>query len=173
MEIFFFFLVSLFFFFVFFGFFGFWFRSSALPSPSNLRQIRELKLQLILLNFLWDQKKHLQGTGASIFSQVNYISLFIFVVDKNLSKNSCRTHATTVLSETVRPPKLKTLSLKTNAQALLSPPETQRPCFSVERTDLLESGCQTLKARCQALHGLAHLQVAQLFRRLYGFIGIM
>ena len=32
------------------------------------------------------------------FSQVNYISLFIFVVDRDLSKNSCLTHATTVLS---------------------------------------------------------------------------
>ena len=96
-------------FFGFFGFFGvfgffgffvfFWFRSSALPSPSNLRHIRELKLQLILLNSLWDQKKHLQGDWSFHFSQVNDISLVIFVVDKDLSKNSCLTHATTVLSE--------------------------------------------------------------------------
>ena len=74
------------FFFVFFGFFVFfwffwllwffWFRSSAFPSPSNLRQIRELKLQLILLSFLWDQKKHLQGTGASIFLK-SIIFLFL------------------------------------------------------------------------------------------------
>ena len=112
------------FFFVFFGFFGvfgcfcffwflwfFWFRSSAFPSPSNLRQIRELKLQLILLSFLWDQKKHLQGTGASIFlKSIIFLFLIIFVVDKDLSKNSCLTHATTVLSAAKRSgPKKKNL----------------------------------------------------------------
>ena len=78
--------------------FFFWFRSSALPSPSNLRQIRELKLQLII-EFPMGSKQTLAGNWSFHFSQVNYIYLFIFVVDKDLSKNGCLTHATTVLSE--------------------------------------------------------------------------
>ena len=44
-------------------------------------------------------KETLARNWSFHFSQVNYISLFIFVVDKDLSKNSCLTHATTVLSE--------------------------------------------------------------------------
>ena len=81
------------FFFCFFGFLGF-FGSG----PLLFRPPPTLKLQLILLNFLWDQKKHLQGTGASIFLKSIIFHFFIFVVDKDLSKNSCFTHATKVLS---------------------------------------------------------------------------
>ena len=43
-------------------------------------------------------KETLARNWSFHFSQVNYISLFTFVVDKDLSKNSCLTHATTVLS---------------------------------------------------------------------------
>ena len=43
-------------------------------------------------------KETLARNWSFHFSQVNYISLFIFVVDKDLSKNRCLTYATTVLS---------------------------------------------------------------------------
>ena len=47
-------------------------------------------------------KETLARNWSFYFSQVNYISLFIFVVDKDLSKNGCLTHATTVLSVEIK-----------------------------------------------------------------------
>ena len=50
------------------------------------------------IEFPMGSKETLGRNWSFHFSQVNYISLFIFVVDKDLSKNRCLTHATTVLS---------------------------------------------------------------------------
>ena len=64
------------------------------PSPNKRAQAPVESIE-----FPMGSKETLARNWSFHFSQVNYISLFIFVVDKDLSKNSCLTHATTVLSE--------------------------------------------------------------------------
>ena len=68
------------------------------PSPNKRAQA-----PVDSIEFPMGSKETLARNWSFHFSQVNYISLFIFVVDKDLSKNSCLTHATTVLSETLNP----------------------------------------------------------------------
>ena len=68
------------------------------PSPNKRAQA-----PVDSIEFPMGSKETLARNWSFHFSQVNYISLFIFVVDKDLSKNSCLTHATTVLSETLWP----------------------------------------------------------------------
>ena len=63
------------------------------PSPNKRAQA-----PVDSIEFPMGSKETLARNWSFRFSQVNYISLFIFVVDKDLSKNSCLTHATTVLS---------------------------------------------------------------------------
>ena len=63
------------------------------PSPNKRAQA-----PVDSIEFPMGSKETLARNWSFHFSQVNYISLFIFVVDKDLSKNSCLTHATTVLS---------------------------------------------------------------------------
>ena len=64
------------------------------PSPNKRAQA-----PVDSIEFPMGSKETLARNWSFHFSQVNYISLFIFVVDKDLSKNSCLTHATTVLSD--------------------------------------------------------------------------
>ena len=64
------------------------------PSPNKRAQA-----PVDFIEFPMGSKETLARNWSFHFSQVNYISLVIFVVDKDLSKNSCLTHATTVLSE--------------------------------------------------------------------------
>ena len=66
------------------------------PSPDKRAQA-----PVDSIEFPMGSKETLARNWSFHFSQVTYISLFIFVVDKDLSKNSCLTHATTVLSETL------------------------------------------------------------------------
>ena len=68
------------------------------PSPNKRAQA-----PVDSIEFPMGSKETLARNWSFHFSQVNYISLFIFVVDKDLSKNSCLTHATTVLSEILSP----------------------------------------------------------------------
>ena len=68
------------------------------PSPNKRAQA-----PVDSTEFPMRSKETLARNWSFHFSQVNFISLFIFVVDKDLSKNSCLTHATTVLSETLNP----------------------------------------------------------------------
>ena len=63
------------------------------PSPNKRAQA-----PVDSIEFPMGSKETLARNWSFHFSQVNYISLFIFVVDKDLSKNSCLTHATTILS---------------------------------------------------------------------------
>ena len=69
------------------------------PSPNKRAQAPADSIE-----FPMGSKETLARNWSFHFSQVNYISLFIFVVDRDLSKNSCLTHATTVLSEKCMPP---------------------------------------------------------------------
>ena len=64
------------------------------PSPNKRAQA-----PVDSIEFPMGSKETLARNWSFHFSQVNYISLFIFVVDKDLSKNSCLTYVTTVLSE--------------------------------------------------------------------------
>ena len=64
------------------------------PSPDKRAQA-----PVDSIEFPMGSKETLARNWSFHFSQVNYISLFIFVVDKDLSKNNCLTHATTILSE--------------------------------------------------------------------------
>ena len=64
------------------------------PSPNKRAQAPADSIE-----FPMGSEETLARNWSFHFSQVNYISLFIFVVDRDLSKNSCLTHATTVLSE--------------------------------------------------------------------------
>ena len=68
------------------------------PSPNKRAQAPADSIE-----FPMGSKETLARNWSFHFSQVNYISLFIFVVDRDLSRNSCLTHATTVLSEKIRP----------------------------------------------------------------------
>ena len=63
------------------------------PSPNKRAQAPADSIE-----FPMGSKETLARNWSFHFSQVNYISLFIFVVDRDLSRNSCLTHATTVLS---------------------------------------------------------------------------
>ena len=64
------------------------------PSPNKRAQAPADSIE-----FPMGSKETLARNWSFHFSQVNYISLFIFVVDRDLSRNSCLTHATTVLSD--------------------------------------------------------------------------
>ena len=64
------------------------------PSPNKRAQAPADSIE-----FPMGSKETLARNWSFHFSQVNYISLFIFVVDRDLSRNSCFTHATTVLSD--------------------------------------------------------------------------
>ena len=68
------------------------------PSPNKRAQAPADSIE-----FPMGSKETLARNWSFHFSQVNYITLFIFVVDRDLSRNSCLTHATTVLSETLTP----------------------------------------------------------------------
>ena len=63
------------------------------PSPNKRAQAPADSIE-----FPMGSKETLARNWSFHFSQVNYSSLFIFVVDRDLSRNSCLTHATTVLS---------------------------------------------------------------------------
>ena len=63
------------------------------PSPNKRAQA-----PVDSIEFLMGSKETLARNWSFHFSQFNDIYLFVFVVDKDLSKNSCLTHATTVLS---------------------------------------------------------------------------
>ena len=67
------------------------------PSPNKRAQAPADSIE-----FPMGSKETLARNWSFHFSQVNYISLFIFVVDRDLSRNSCLTHATTVLSVSLR-----------------------------------------------------------------------
>ena len=73
------------------------------PSPNKRAQAPADSIE-----FPMGSKETLARNWSFHFSQVNYISLFIFVVDRDLSRNSCLTHATTVLSEDFRASRLAT-----------------------------------------------------------------
>ena len=68
------------------------------PSPNKRAQAPADSIE-----FPMGSKETLARNWSFHFSQVNYISLFIFVVDRDLSRNSCLTHATTVLSDIYMP----------------------------------------------------------------------
>ena len=63
------------------------------PSPNKRAQAPADSIE-----FPMGSKETLARNWSFHFSQVNYISVFIFVVDRDLSRISCLTHATTVLS---------------------------------------------------------------------------
>ena len=94
MEIFGFFFVFL----SFFGFFGFLVPVLCSSVPLQPSPNKRAQAPVDSIEFPMGSKETLARNWSFHFSQVNYISVFIFVVDKDLSKNSCLTHATTVLS---------------------------------------------------------------------------
>ena len=97
----FFFFVGFFVFFCFFGFFGFLVPVLCSSVPLQPSPNKRTQAPADSIEFPMGSKETLARNWSFHFSQVNYISL-IFVVDRDLSRNSCLTHAATVLSELLK-----------------------------------------------------------------------